>query len=96
MDAEDPTTFGPGEKSVRILKGVRPAQSVRPVGYDIVQGVTVLRAGEVIRAAEVGAPVKMPWGESAWVYGLCYRFCDADIPLVLLHTSGCPRAKSTS
>ncbi|CAM9193389.1 unnamed protein product [Scytosiphon promiscuus] len=54
VDGEDSTTFSPEEKSVRILKGVRAAQSVRPVGFDIVQGVTVLRAGEVIRAAEIG------------------------------------------
>lgn len=48
-----PTTFSADEKSVRILKGVRAGQSVRPVGSDIVEGVTVLKAGEIIRAAEV-------------------------------------------
>ncbi|CAN0551080.1 unnamed protein product, partial [Ectocarpus sp. 8 AP-2014] len=54
VDGEDPTTFSAEEKSVRILKGVRAAQSVRPVGHDITEGATVLRAGEVIQAAEVG------------------------------------------
>ncbi|CAM9235871.1 unnamed protein product [Ectocarpus sp. 4 AP-2014] len=53
-DGEDPTTFSAEEKSVRILKGVRAAQSVRPVGHDITEGATVLRAGEVIQAAEIG------------------------------------------
>lgn len=47
------TTFTADEKAVRILRGVRPAQSVRPVGHDVVEGTTVMEAGEVIRAAEV-------------------------------------------
>ncbi|CBN76716.1 conserved unknown protein [Ectocarpus siliculosus] len=54
VDGEDPTTFSAEETSVRILKGVRAAQSVRPVGHDITEGATVLRAGEVIQAAEIG------------------------------------------
>ncbi|CAM9113787.1 unnamed protein product, partial [Hapterophycus canaliculatus] len=54
VDGEDSTTFSPEERSVRILRAVRAAQSVRPVGHDIVQGATVLRTGEVIGAAEIG------------------------------------------
>lgn len=53
VDGEDSSKFGPEEKSVRILKGVRAGQSVRPTGHDIVQGAMVMRAGEVIQAAEV-------------------------------------------
>lgn len=54
MDSEDSKLFSAEEESVRILKGVRTAQSVRPVGHDIVKGATVLQAGEIIKAAEVG------------------------------------------
>ncbi|CAM9122404.1 unnamed protein product [Pylaiella littoralis] len=54
VDGEDSTMFSAAEKSVRILRGVRTAQSVRPVGHDIVKGATVLRAGDIIRAAEIG------------------------------------------
>lgn len=52
MDGE-PSTFSADEKSVRILKGVRAGQSVRPVGRDITKGTVVLRAGEKLLAAEV-------------------------------------------
>lgn len=54
MDGEDSSKFSAEETSVRILKGVRPGQSVRPTGHDIVKGATVMRAGEVVQAAEVG------------------------------------------
>lgn len=53
VDGEKPSTFSGDESSVRILKGVRAAQSVRPVGFDITKGANVLRAGEIITAAEV-------------------------------------------
>ena len=53
VDGEPSPASNVDEKSVRILKGVRAGQSVRPVGHDIVQGATVLRAGDIVSAAEV-------------------------------------------
>lgn len=47
------SSFSADEKSVRILKGVRPGQNIRPTGHDITKGTTVLHAGDRIEAAEV-------------------------------------------
>lgn len=57
VDGDDASTFNAEEKSVRILKGVRTGQSIRPVGFDIVEGATVMKAGERIGAAEVRAAI---------------------------------------
>lgn len=57
VDGDDASMFSAEEKSVRILKGVRPGQSVRPVGFDIVEGAIVMKAGEKIMAAEVWAMI---------------------------------------
>jgi gephyrin len=43
-----------GARRVRIRKGVRPGDDVRPVGVDVATGQEVLRAGERLGAAEIG------------------------------------------
>lgn len=71
MDGEDSKLFSAEEESVRILKGVRAAQSVRPVGHDIVKGAMVLRAGEIIQAAEVSGE-GLPSSSSSCLRALPY------------------------